>query len=128
VAPPFRSCDFEIHFGKGIQEHEEIFDVLRTHGEETIDGKTIKVDGTGAWKTLSVVDAVTGEVILERKFYKKEFDVILREESKWIDPLFNRAMTYNLANSSPDVDEESYEEIVTIAEDGLDKLRDVAEV
>ena len=27
VAPPFRKVDFEIHFGVGIKEHEQIFDV-----------------------------------------------------------------------------------------------------
>lgn len=125
VAPPFRSCNFEIHFGKGISEHEQMFDVLRTHGEEKIDGNIVKVEGTGAWKSLVVTNSETGEVIYERKFYKKEFDVILREESKWIDPLFDRAMTYTLGSSDPDVDEESYEEIRTISEDGLERLQDL---
>lgn len=125
VAPPFRACNFEIHFGKGIVEHEEMFDVLRNHGEENIDGLLVKVDGTSAWKTLNVTNAETGEIIYERKFYKKEFDIILKEEAKWIDPLFERAMTYKLGSSEPDVDDESYEEIRTISEDGLEALQDL---
>jgi recombination protein RecA len=125
VAPPFRSCEFEIHFGKGIVEHEQMFDVLRNHGEENIDGFIVKVDGTGAWKTLTVTDAATGEIIQERKFYKKEFDQILKEEAKWIDPLFERAMTYKLGSAEPEVDDESYEEIKTISEDGLEALKDL---
>jgi recombination protein RecA len=48
VAPPFRMANFQIHFGKGIVEHEEIFDVLRDAGERTIDGKVVCVEGTTA--------------------------------------------------------------------------------
>lgn len=128
VAAPFRSCDFEIHFGKGIVEHEQIFDVLRAHGKETINGKTISIEGAGAWKSLIVMDEMTGEVIKDRKFYKKDFDKILKEEAEWIDPLYEKAMTYHLETpTEPDVDEESYEEIRTIAEDGLAQLNDVPE-
>lgn len=118
VAPPFRSCDFEIHFGKGIVEHEQIFDVLRAHGKETIDGKIVSVEGAGAWKSLVVVDEKTGEILKERKFYKKEFNVILKEEASWIDPLFERAMIRNLnTNAGIDIDENSYEEIKALADD-----------
>jgi recombination protein RecA len=76
VAPPFRMANFQIHFGKGIVEHEEIFDVLRDAGERTIDGKVVCVEGTTAWKTFSVKEP-DGRVIIEKKFHKAEFNEIL---------------------------------------------------
>ena len=56
VAPPFRSVNFEIHFGKGIREHEQVFDVLRKFGPTIAAGKQIEISGTGSWKTLVVTD------------------------------------------------------------------------
>lgn len=76
VAPPFRMANFQIHFGKGIVEHEEIFDVLRDAGERTIDGKVVCVEGTTAWKTFSVKEP-DGRTIIEKKFHKAEFNELL---------------------------------------------------
>lgn len=76
VAPPFRMANFQIHFGKGIVEHEEIFDVLRDAGERIIDGKVVCVEGTTAWKTFSVKEP-DGKVIIEKKFHKAEFNELL---------------------------------------------------
>jgi recombination protein RecA len=84
VAPPFRSVNFEIHFGKGIVEHEQVFDVLRKHckdnGPIEISGRIISVEGTSAWKTLTVTDSKTGEEIVGKKFYKADFNDV------WEDP------------------------------------------
>ena len=127
VAPPFRSCNFEIHFGKGIVEHEQMFDVVREScddlGALEKDGKQLKIEGTGGWKTLTVVDSTTGELIYQRKFHKSDFKDVLKEDAQWVDPLFDRAMTRTLfTQSGVDVDEESYEEIVTLAEAGNEAL------
>lgn len=127
VAPPFRSCNFEIHFGKGIVEHEQMFDVVREScddlGALEKDGKQLKIEGTGGWKTLTVVDSATGELIYQRKFHKSDFKDVLKEDAQWVDPLFDRAMTRTLfTQSGVDVDEESYEEIVTLAEAGNEAL------
>ena len=73
VAPPFRTAHFQIHFGKGIVEHEELFDLLRKHGGTTISNRHIEVSGSGQWKKLEVTNTETGEVIVEKKFRKKEF-------------------------------------------------------
>ncbi len=81
VSPPFRSCNFEIHFGVGIKEHEQLFDTLRRAGSfVNSDGIEVTVGGTGSWKTLTVVNTDTGEEIISKKFYKAEFDQILAHE------------------------------------------------
>ena len=77
VAPPFRKVNFQIHFGKGIREHEQMFDVLRKHGAETIGNYMIEISGTGAWKNLCVTTQDTGEIIVDKKFYKADFNEII---------------------------------------------------
>lgn len=93
VAMPYRQASFEIHFGKGIVEHEQLFDVCREHCDNNkvvVDGKLISVEGTGAWKTFMVADNETGQVLVQRKFYKPEFlGVIEDPECKsYIEDLF----------------------------------------
>jgi recombination protein RecA len=115
VSAPFRTCNFEIHFGKGIIEHEQLFDVLRKNGTETIDGYQIEVAGTGAWKNLNVYDS-NGEMIVDKKFYKANFDEIVNhpEYGKYIDMLLEKAMIRKNHDDEPDIDIESYEEVKAI--------------
>ena len=119
VSPPFRTVNFEIHFGVGIKEHEQVFDVLRKHGECNFDGVTAKIAGTSSWKSFTVVDAKTGEVKIEKKFYKADFDSLLRdpEYAPYLENMIEQAMTHNLAIEPPDVDVESYEEVRSVALD-----------
>jgi len=85
VAAPFRKCEFDIIFGKGIVEDEYLFDEVRSHckanGPIKRDGLEINVSGDGAWKELSVSSLKTGEVICEKKFYKSEFGNMLRDDT-----------------------------------------------
>ena len=111
---------FEIHFGKGIVEHEQIFDVLRKNGPETIDGNVIEIKGSGAWKSLIVYNETSGEVIAEKKFYKAEFNEVLNdpEYSPYCDKLLEAAMIKVMASEEfVNIDHESYEEVRSIAMD-----------
>jgi recombination protein RecA len=97
VARPFRKCSFQIHFGKGIVEHEELFDELRAYcAEHTIEknGKLLSLSGTAAWKELSVSDAVTGEILINKKFNKSNFDSLMKdtEYKEYIDAIIETAL------------------------------------
>ena len=116
VSAPFRKCDFEIHFGKGIVEHEQVFDVLRRHGQDECDGYTIEVGGNGAWKHLEVYNN-QGEQIVEKKFYKAEFNEIIShpEYSQYIDMLMSKVYIKK-SNYEADVDIESFSEMEALSE------------
>ena len=130
VSPPFRTVNFEIHFGIGIKEHEQIFDVLRKHGPEEINGNMIEISGTGAWKMLSVKNIKSGKKLVEKKFYKAEFDSILQdsEYGPYCDALLEKAMTKTMQGSDFSlVNAESYEEIRSVSMDISDDILDPEE-
>ena len=114
VSPPFRNANFEIHFGKGIIEHEHLFDVLREAGEKEIGGNIICVSGDGAWKVFTVTDASQGKVILEKKFYKADFGELLSSPtySPYLQDLIEASMVRKMGESvESDIDTDSYEEV-----------------
>lgn len=125
VSAPFRSCDFEIHFGKGIKENEQVFDLLRKHGPTTVGENQIEISGTGAWKKLTVINQSTGEVLVEKKFYKADFGGLWKDEQykNYIDDLLESAMIKKMQSSDIDLDVESYEEVKAVfGEDSYEEL------
>jgi len=124
VAPPFRTVNFEIHFGKGIVEHEQVFDLLRKHCKENgaaeIAGRAINIEGTGAWKTLSVASIKTGEEITSKKFYKADFGEVWADPiyEQYVDALLENALVRKMSDDTEiDFDAESYSEVEALAED-----------
>ena len=105
VGFPHRKVQFQIHFGKGIIEHENVFDVFREYSDKhektgvpvTVEGIDTKermyLAGSGAWKTFTIVDK-DGTLKDEQKFYKAEFgDKILNNPkyAKYMDAFFEQA-------------------------------------
>ena len=123
VAPPFRKVNFQIHFGKGIVEHEEMFDLLRKHGIVYDDDGEVKrsylVSGTGGWKSIEMFDE-NGTIIDSKKFRKIEFNEII-EDDFWgpiVEIILKNAMVKKMGTSDGvDIDTESYEEMKALADE-----------
>jgi hypothetical protein len=114
VAAPFRNANFEIHFGKGIVEHEHLFDVLRDAGPRAVRDNSISVSGDGAWKLFTVSELATGKTILEKKFYKADFGELLQSPtfSPYLQDLIEAVMVRKLGEDhESDIDTDSYEEV-----------------
>ena len=110
VAAPFRKVTFQIHFGKGIVEHEELFDVVRGYCDEhrvEKDGKLLALSGLQGNKYLTVTDAKTGEVILNKSFFKKDFGKIMRDPQykAYIDDIVEAALVRTVEQQLHDNDE-----------------------
>lgn len=120
VASPFRKVSFQIHFGKGIIEHEELFDVLRAYCDDhriEKNGKLLSISGTNAWKDFTVSDAKTGEVLITKKFYKADFGEVMRDPlyKAYIDDIIDVSLTRTFEQTKNDhdsrlpVDPDAYE-------------------
>lgn len=111
VGFPFRKVHFQIHFGKGIVEHENVFDIFREYTDKHDKGVPVVVSGVdtgermfiagaGAWKTFSIIDK-DGLEKDEIKFYKAEFgEKVLYEDKykKYMDAFFDQAFRMKTEN------------------------------
>jgi protein RecA len=118
VAKPFRTANFRIIFGQGIEEHEELFDILRDHGPDMVDNHQVVIEGSGSWKVLRVTNEQNVNII-EKKFYKADFGEIMSnlEYKPWVEGLLEKAMVRLATRTeSVDIDPESYEEVKAVAD------------
>lgn len=111
VGFPFRKVHFQIHFGKGIVEHENVFDQFREYSEKHSKGVPVTVEGVdigermfvagaGAWKTFTIIDK-NGSEIDEVKFYKAEFgEKVLNNPkyAKYMDAFFEQVFKMRTEN------------------------------
>ena len=113
VAPPHRKCELDIIFGKGISEHEYVFDECRSYCENhevEASGKKIKLSGVGGWKQLQVIDSQTGEVLIEKSFHKPDFGDMMKDPQykpfidKVIDCAYTMVTGEKSDGESPDTD------------------------
>lgn len=130
VARPFRECEFSIIFGVGVVEHEELFDLFRAHcddlskknvmGVKVGKNEIASINGSGAWKYFTVSNVETGEMIVEEKFYKHEFDKIVYNPKyeKYINALLESSLKMNPKDlqhkTFTGVNSESIEEVESI--------------
>ena len=121
VAPPFRKVDFEIHFGKGIDETESMFDLLRKHGPVVKDGIEYEIGGNGSWKSISKLDLSTepASLIDSKKFYKKDFKEIINS-TEWKDAvniILDDAMVKKMSSEEGiDINPDSYTEVSALGD------------
>lgn len=119
LAPPFRKCNFEIHFGIGIKEHEQLFDLMRPLGEVRVNGMLACVEGTSGWKNFYVKDPETLAVVMEKKFYKVDFDELWKNPQylPYLEGILEASMVRKLeSNEAPDIDPDSYVEVRAVAD------------
>lgn len=110
VAAPHRRAEFKIMFGQGIDETEELFDLLRLAGPKEIGNDlAAEVSGDGAWKTFQVSNTKTGEVLITKKFNKKDFNEIMKEHKSYIDELIDAVLVKQLTGTNEELEDDGTE-------------------
>lgn len=120
IAPPRRKVSFNIYFGRGIEEDEQIFDAVRVWCDNQPDscfvdaeGNKITLEGTGAWKYFKVTKKGENDPYINQKFYKVNFgeEVVRGPHKALFGRLFEAAYTHSPENNdiASEDDPEDYE-------------------
>ena len=102
VSSPFRKCEFSIHFGVGINEEEQVYDLIEGNGEELIDGNIVLIKNAGAWKKFSVIEEKTKKTIIDENFRRTDFKELMTKYLQYLNPLFEKACVKKY-NSSTEI-------------------------
>lgn len=119
VASPRRKAIFEIHFGVGIKEHEQLFDAVNKVGIVKLDdGTQVSCTGNGTWKEFKVIGP-DGKEMHAKKFYKHNFDELISNTTfrPWLDHLFDAALIQKPAQLTLESEMDAEEELAREAEE-----------
>jgi len=103
IAPPHRKATFEIRFGHGIVEDEQLFERLMhvKGGISGPEGLLYEASG-GQWRSLTVTDTKTNEIVYEKKFRGGDLSVLRRTDEEFEKHIQNMTkLTFVKANRSP---------------------------
>ncbi len=103
VASPFRTIEFEIHYGVGIKEYNQIWELLCKANEVDLgNGMLFKIISNGAWKNFGLYDKTNGvEVMTSGSFRKKELEHKLTiEHKKIIDDAIDVVMAHKMSKDN----------------------------
>ena len=91
LTAPFRSCEFEIHFGVGLRDHHQRWRLLVDNEPVSLpDGREVQF-GNAQWKSISVFDT-DGLEIMSDKFRKGDIRAKMDEHAELITECINVIM------------------------------------
>jgi len=123
ITSPFRSCEFEIHFGVGIKDWKAKWEMLIENSPvELSDGRSVEFSNA-AWKKIIVTNG--DKIVLDDKFRKPDIQEKLKEHKKivkeCVDAIMSKRMKASSAKEASDLNPNSFEEVRAVRE-SVDEL------